>query len=96
MRARRFFEGFQPAFRARLWARRLAVAVHLEIVDVVGDAVEQRAGEALRSERFGPFVKRKIAGDQGGTPFVALGDQLEQPFRAGFGERDEAQLISLT
>jgi hypothetical protein len=60
---------------------------------VVCDAIEQPAGEALRSKRFGPFVKWQVAGNQGGTPFVALRDQLEQQFRAGLGERHEAQLI---
>ena len=45
----------------------IAVAVHLEDVDVVGDAIEQRAGQTLGSQGFGPFVERQIAGDQGGT-----------------------------
>lgn len=49
----------------------IAVAIHLEDVDVVGDAVEQRAGEALGSELFGPFVKWQVAGDQAGSAFVA-------------------------
>lgn len=55
----------------------VAVAVHLENVDVVGDAIKQSAGQALGSERFRPFVKRKISGNQGGTPFVTLRDQFE-------------------
>lgn len=60
----------------------IAFAVHLQDVDVVGDAVKQRAGQALGSECFGPFVKRQVAGDQGGPALVALQDQLEKQLRA--------------
>ena len=34
----------------------VALAVHLEDVDVVGEAVEQRPGEALGAEHLGPLV----------------------------------------
>src|SRR3954463_16264479 len=34
-----------------------AVAVHLEDGDVVGQPVDQRAGEALGAEGLGPFVE---------------------------------------
>ena len=37
-----------------------AVAVHLEDVDVVGEAVEQRPGEALGAEHLGPLVERQV------------------------------------
>jgi len=37
-----------------------ALAVHFENVDVVGEAVEDRANEALRSEYLGPFVEGQI------------------------------------
>ena len=50
----------------------IAVAVHLEDGDVVGQPVEQRAGEALGAEGLGPFVERQVAGDQGGAALVAL------------------------
>ena len=56
----------------------VAVAVHPENVAVVGDAIEQRAGEALGSDRFGPFIKWQVAGNQGGTAFVGVRDQLEE------------------
>jgi len=35
----------------------VAFAVHLEDVDVVGEPVEERAGEALRAEHLGPLVE---------------------------------------
>lgn len=40
-----------------------------------------------------PFVKRQVAGDQRGTPFVALRDQLEQQLGAGLAQGHEAQLV---
>ena len=50
----------------------VAVAVHLQDVDVVGEPVQQRAGQPFRAEDFGPLLKRQIGCDQGGTAFVAL------------------------
>ena len=45
---------------------------------MVGDTIQQCASQTLRSERFGPFVKRQVACDQGGSALVALRDQFEQ------------------
>ena len=43
----------------------VAVAVAGEDVDVMGEAVEECAGEALASEYGGPFVEGEVAGDDG-------------------------------
>jgi len=45
----------------------VALAVHLEYADVMGQAVEQCAGQAFGAEGLGPFIERQIAGDQGGA-----------------------------
>ncbi len=37
--------------------------IHLENVNMMGEPVQQSAGQTLRTENFGPFGKRKIAGD---------------------------------
>jgi len=50
----------------------IAVALHLEDADVMCQPVEQRAGEALGTEGFGPLVEGQIAGDQRGAAFIAL------------------------
>jgi len=50
----------------------VAVGVHLQDVDVVGDAVEQGAGEPLGAEDLGPFVERQVAGDERRGAFVTL------------------------
>jgi len=43
----------------------IAVAVHLQDVDMVGEAVEQSTGEALGTEDLGPLLEGQVAGDQG-------------------------------
>ena len=55
-----------------------ALAVHFEDVDVVGQAVEDGARQALRSEDLGPFVEGQVRGDDDRAALVALGDDLEQ------------------
>jgi hypothetical protein len=42
----------------------IAFAVHLQDMNVMGKAVEERAGEAFRSEHARPFIERQIAGHQ--------------------------------
>ena len=85
--------GLLPAFWFS-WARSPAtVAVHLQDVDVVGETVQQRSGQALRPEHLGPFVEGQVGGDQDGAPLVALAEDLEEEFRAGGGQGDEAQFV---
>ena len=63
----------------------VAVSVHLEDVDVMGETVEERAGQAFEAEHLGPFVKRQVGGDQGGAAFIALAEHLEQKLGADPG-----------
>ena len=44
-------------------AEAVAVAVHLEDIDVMGETVEQCPGQALGAEGLGPFVEREVGGD---------------------------------
>ena len=71
----------------------VAVTVHLQDMDVVGEPVQQCAGEAFRAEDLGPLVEGQVGGDQDGAPFVALAEDLEEQFRAGGGHGHEAQFI---
>ena len=50
----------------------IAVAVHLQNVNVMGQSIQERSGETFRSEDLGPFGERQIAGHQRRRPFVAL------------------------
>ena len=60
---------------------------------MVGEPVKQSAGEPLGAEHVGPLVKGEVGGDQDGAPLVALAEDLEEQFRTGGGEGDEAQLV---
>ena len=62
-------------------------------LDRMGETVQQRAGEAPRSEHPGPLVEREVGGHQDGAPLAALAEDLKEQFRAGAGERDESQFV---
>ena len=44
----------------------------------MGQSVEQRPGQALGTERLGPFVEGMIRGDENRGALVALRDELER------------------
>ena len=71
-----------------------AVAVHLEDVDVVGEAVEQSSGEAFGAKDFGPFGEGQVRGQHGRAALVALAEHLEEQFGACLGKRHEAEFIN--
>ena len=77
----------------RLWRMAVAVAVHLQDVDVVSEPVQQRSGEPFRAEDLGPFVEGQIGGHHDGAPLVALAEDLEEQFRPGAGQGHEAYLV---
>ena len=43
----------------------VAVAVHFQDMDVVGEAVEQCAGQSFGAEHAGPLVERQVRCDDG-------------------------------
>src|SRR5690606_10517213 len=60
----------------------------------VRESVEERGGELLVvAEHLGPLAESEVGGDQCGSPFVALGQQVEQQLAAGAVEGHEAELI---
>ena len=70
-----------------------AVTVHLQDVDVVGEAVQQGSGQPFRAEDLDPLVEEQIGGDQDGTLLVALAADPEEEFSAGGGQGHEAELV---
>jgi len=50
----------------------IAVAVHLQDMNVVGQPVEQGAGQPLGGEHAGPLVERQVGDDESGAALVAL------------------------
>src|SRR5262245_66464793 len=85
--------GLHPALALLALFEAVTVAVHLEDVDVVGQAIEQRAGQSLGSEHASPLVERQIGGDNDGAALVTLAEDLEQELRAGCRQRDTAEFI---
>jgi hypothetical protein len=71
----------------------IAFAVHLQDVDVMGEPVEQCAGEPFRAKYRRPFIEWQIAGDDRGSTFIALTECLEEQFGADRCEWHIAQLI---
>ena len=71
----------------------VAVAVHLQDVDVVGEPVQQGSGEPLRAEHVGPFVEGQVGGHQDGAPIAALAEDLEEQFRSGGRPGHVAQFV---
>jgi len=89
---RRVLAGHSGSFAAALYEA-VGVGVHFQNVDVVGDAVQQRAGEPLRAEDLGPLVEGQVACDERRIAFIALADGFEEQLGAGLGQRYIAQLI---
>jgi hypothetical protein len=42
----------------------IALAVHFQDVDVVGQSIQERADEMFRAEELGPVLEGQVAGDQ--------------------------------
>ena len=82
--------GPPPPFALR---QTVALAVHLQDVDVVGETVEQGAGQPLAAEDFGPFVEWQIAGHQGGAALVALAEHPGQQLRPALREGHKAEFV---
>ena len=60
---------------------------------MVGEPVQQCAGQTFRAEYLGPFVERQVGGHQSGAALVTLAEHLEQQFGAGFTERNKAEFV---
>ena len=65
----------------------VALAVQLQNMDMMREAIEKRAGETLATEDGGPFLKGKIRRDDGRAAFVTLAEYFEEKLRAGLRER---------
>jgi hypothetical protein len=60
---------------------------------MMGEPVEQGAGEPFGAEYGSPFIERQVAGDQRGATFIALAERLEEQLGADSRERHIAQLV---
>ena len=60
---------------------------------MMGEAIEERTGEAFRTEYGGPFIEWQVAGDQSGTAFIALAEHFEEQLGTDSRERHVAQFV---
>ena len=60
---------------------------------MMGDAVEQRAGEALAGEHRGPFLERQVRGHDGGAVLVAPAEDVEQQLASGLRQGHVSELV---
>src|SRR3954469_14736583 len=84
-----FLSELLPAARLGV-LQAVGLAVHFEDVNVVGQPIEQRAGETLGTEHAGPFLERQVGGEEGRAALMALAEDLEQQLRSGLRERHVA------
>src|SRR3954447_9785386 len=85
--------GGQAGTAAPAGLQAVALAVHLEDVDVVREPVEEGSGEPLGAEHGRPLVERQVAGDQDRAPLVAAAEHLEQQLRPARRQRHVAELV---
>src|SRR6516162_10020864 len=71
----------------------VALAVHFEDVDVVGEAIQQGAGEPLGAKHAGPLVEWQVAGHDYGAALVTLAEDLKQELGASLRQRHIAEFI---
>jgi hypothetical protein len=72
----------------------VAVTIHLQDVDMMGQSIEQRAGQTFGGEHARPLVERQVAGDDGRATLVALAEHLEQQLSAGLRQRHVPEPIT--
>ena len=60
----------------------------------MGQTIQQCACEPFGTKDLRPFIEGQVRGYDDGSPFITLGYDLEEQFRARFTERHKAQLIN--
>ena len=62
-------------------------------MDVVGQPVEQRAGQSFGGEDTGPFLERQVRGDDSRTAFMSLAECFEEKLSTSPGKRHVTEFI---
>ena len=75
-------------------AEAVAFTVHLKDFAVVRQPVQERSCHPLALEHLLPFAEGQVAGDEQAGPLVAIGEDLEQQFRAAAIEREVTELVA--
>ena len=67
----------------------------LDDVGLVGEAVDDRLGQARVREHFRPLAERQVGGDDQRAALVALGEHLEDQLRGALGQGEIPELVQL-
>src|SRR3954463_16600847 len=86
--------GLSTLLRLHRLAEAVALAVHLENLRVVGQAVEEGRRHPLALEDLTPLAERQVARHQDAAPLVAVAEHPEQKLHAAAAHRDVAQLVA--
>src|SRR4030066_1821082 len=70
----------------------VGVALELEDVAAMGEAVQEGSGQAGVAEDLRPAGEVQVGGDQHRPPLVALGEDAKEQLSARLGEGDEPDL----
>src|SRR3954468_2902280 len=86
--------GLSSFLRLHRLPEAVALAVHLENLRVVGQAVQERCRHPLALEDLVPLAERKVARHQDAPTLVAVGEDSEQEFDPASAHRDVSQLVA--
>ena len=71
----------------------VALSVHFQDVNVVGDAVKERAREALACKDRGPFLTGQVGGDDDRPVLVAPAEDVGQQLVCGLRQRHVSERV---
>src|SRR5262249_22920622 len=86
--------GLSSLLRLHRLPEAVALAVHLENLRVVRQAVQERRRHPLALEDLIPFTERQVARDQDAATLVAIGEDSEQELDSASTHRDISQLVA--
>src|SRR5262249_58259388 len=86
--------GLSSLLRLHRLPEAVALAVHLENVRVVGQAVQERRRHPLALEDLVPLAEREVARHQDAATLVSVGEVAEQELDSASAHRDVSQLVA--
>src|SRR3954451_21927183 len=85
---------FPALLRLHRLAESVALAIHLEDVAVMAEAVEQRRRHPLPLEDLAPLAERQVRRHQQAATLVPVGEDAGQQLHTAPAHRNVAQLVA--
>src|ERR1700722_5742144 len=86
--------GLPSLLRLHRLSEAVALAIHLENLRVVGQAVQKRRRHPLALEDLVPLAEGEVARHQDAATLVAVGEDSEQELDPASAHRDVSQLVA--